>query len=393
MPVITRTGMTTNCIMARKVGSLPQGEYTKVPMAAPPIMCITRNTTRNCRFDISFPFNSELSATIGILSCSVDVQSISYVIWRVDSSSGVNNLEFSDLEYKRLMEVFMTVQLQNVSDQSQIIRDLAGEIETIREKRRAAYTSSLHPFLKRFTQEELADSCYPSYKNLLYGYTQRLPSRVQVLQIADYLECSLQERNDLLLVAQYAPDEIELRDDQYQVALDHAQMMLSTLPFPAYIILKGWMMGSANSHFLVMTGLTHVEQIPRAQRTPVHTVFDKTLPMRHVLERNMDVFKANASLGISLFRTYNQQYQREKWFQNNLHQYQMLADFSEYWQKGLSGAESIPETYKIMDATTGRAVDLRPIFTPLTFASYPVIHVLVPVSNSESLIRSCLQKD
>jgi hypothetical protein len=79
------------------------------------------------------------------------------------------------------------------------------------------------------------------------------------VQIADYLECTIHEWNDLLLAAQYLPDPLELRDDQYQAALYHAQYILHLLPFPAYIILSKWIIGAANKYFLTMAGLSHIE--------------------------------------------------------------------------------------------------------------------------------------
>lgn len=277
------------------------------------------------------------------------------------------------------------VSAQHVSDQSQLIRVLVGEIETLREKRRALYADKPHELLKRFTQEELTDSCCPSYKNLLYRYTQRLPSRLQILQIADYLECTLQERNDLLLAAQYLPEEVDLRDDQYRAALDHAHLMLGMLPFPAYIILREWIMGTANAHFLQMVGMEHIEQIDKPQRTPVHTVFDKTLPIRQILEQNADIYKANVRLGIMLFSTYNQRYQREFWFQNSLEKYHQLADFSIYWHERAVAPPELPETYAAKDQNTGELTHLRPIMIPVTLAAYPVIHALVPTNASVNI--------
>jgi hypothetical protein len=84
-----------------------------------------------------------------------------------------------------------------------VLRDVLGEIEVLRMKRQEEGRDRPHPFLKRFTQQELTDEACPTYKNLLVGRSQRIPSRQTLMQIADYLECSMESRNNLLLAARY----------------------------------------------------------------------------------------------------------------------------------------------------------------------------------------------
>src|SRR5690242_14077264 len=95
-----------------------------------------------------------------------------------------------------------------------ILRDLLGEIETLRIKRQQALRKRPHPQLKRFTQQELTDEVCPTYKNLLLGRSLRLPSRERILQIAQYLECTAAERNTLLVAARYLPENLELEGFQ-----------------------------------------------------------------------------------------------------------------------------------------------------------------------------------
>ncbi len=90
--------------------------------------------------------------------------------------------------------------------EQQRITHLVHEIEMLRLKRKRSYTR--HPEGKRFSQDELCNTVYPSYKNMLLGRTQRLPDRAALMQIADYLECTPAERNALLRAAQYAPEDL-----------------------------------------------------------------------------------------------------------------------------------------------------------------------------------------
>src|SRR6266581_1008110 len=91
-------------------------------------------------------------------------------------------------------------------EQAQVFQQLLGAIEAVRITRQEEYREKCHPQLKRFTQQELNDEACPTYKNWLIGRSNRLPSRSMLLNIADYLECSLSQGNDLLLAAQYLPD-------------------------------------------------------------------------------------------------------------------------------------------------------------------------------------------
>ena len=74
------------------------------------------------------------------------------------------------------------------------------KIETLRIARQQEVRDHPHPLLKRFTQQEVTDEACPTYKNLLVGRSRRVPSRKTLVQIAQYLECSAKERNDLLLL-------------------------------------------------------------------------------------------------------------------------------------------------------------------------------------------------
>lgn len=91
-------------------------------------------------------------------------------------------------------------------NQADLISAITGTIEAIRAQRRERHKAQPHPLGKRFSQEELGEYAYPSYKNLLQGRTRRMPDRAALLRIADYLECSFAERAELLNAAQYAPE-------------------------------------------------------------------------------------------------------------------------------------------------------------------------------------------
>lgn len=89
---------------------------------------------------------------------------------------------------------------------SETLHELLLEIESLRIKQQDIYKQGSHPKLKRFTQQELNDEACKTYKNLLLGRSKRVPNRTTIMQIATYLECTLKQRNNLLILAGYLPE-------------------------------------------------------------------------------------------------------------------------------------------------------------------------------------------
>src|SRR5258708_32351390 len=94
--------------------------------------------------------------------------------------------------------------LQAEQSEQKRIADLVHEIEMLRLKRKRTYQR--HPEGKRFSQDELGNMAYPSYKNMLLARTQRLPDRAALRHIADYPECTPMARNALARAAQHPPE-------------------------------------------------------------------------------------------------------------------------------------------------------------------------------------------
>ena len=71
-----------------------------------------------------------------------------------------------------------------------------------------------------------------------------------LMQIADYLEGSLTERNDLLLAAQYLPEQPEWEGDESRRAFEQAQKIMESLPYPAVVVTRTFQIQAANEFFL-----------------------------------------------------------------------------------------------------------------------------------------------
>ena len=119
------------------------------------------------------------------------------------------------------------------SHRPDIVHGVLDKIETLRITRQEEVRDHPHPLLKRFTQQELTDEACPTYKNLQVGRSRQVPSQKTIMQIAEDLECSAAERNDLLLTARYLPESLELEGLQLKQALEQARHLMGTLPYPA----------------------------------------------------------------------------------------------------------------------------------------------------------------
>lgn len=162
------------------------------------------------------------------------------------------------------------------SQRSNVLRDTLEEIEILRLARQEEVRDHPHPLLKRFTQQELTDEVCPTYKNLLVGRSQRIPSRQTLMQIADYLECTIAQRNDLLLAARYLPESLELKGLELQQALEQARQLMRTLPYPAMLVTHTLEIEALNEAFQRLFELPLLTALPRTQRHVLPLFFGMT---------------------------------------------------------------------------------------------------------------------
>jgi hypothetical protein len=163
---------------------------------------------------------------------------------------------------------------------SDIVHNVLDKIETLRIARQQEVRDRPHPLLKRFTQQEVTDEACPTYKNLLVGRSRRVPSQKTIVQIAQYLECSAKERNDLLLAARYLPESLELEGDALRLALEQAQHVMGMLPYPAIIVTHTLSVHVANDAFQRAFEIPPLEALPQPQRHLFHFLFHPDFPMR-----------------------------------------------------------------------------------------------------------------
>ncbi|WP_025723069.1 hypothetical protein [Paenibacillus polymyxa] len=270
--------------------------------------------------------------------------------------------------------------------QYKTLKIVLGEIEAVRMKRQREYNELSHPLLKRFTQQELNDEACPTYKNLLVGRSRRIPDRQTMIHIAEYLECSSDERNDLLLAADYLPIHYELEGRSLELALEQAQQIMSNLPFPAMIV----------THTLDIKGLNepfrHLFDIPsdsfmngKLNKVDFHFNSDFSIRPRSTFDaESFEQWESHAIYGIQAFKRYNMFSRYDDWYKKLIDKFRKYDDLNKYWSMQPRDSSNEVEHTKIILARMGTMADLVPIRYKLIHLSvsshmYPGIEVYLPI--------------
>jgi hypothetical protein len=294
--------------------------------------------------------------------------------------------------------VLMSKRKVNVSHGSGGFHDVLYEIERLRITRQGEARDRPHPLLKRFTQQELTDEACPSYKNWLVGRSHRVPSRETILQIAEYLECSAAERNDLLLAARYLPERLELAGSDLKQALEQAGRFMDTLPYPAMIVTHTLHVEAINEAFQRLFEFPPLTMIPPEQRHILHFFFQHGLPMRGRSTFNdqaIKVWQAGVSRSIQLFKSSNRLYQWEPWYQELVEQLCVVADFRRYWERGVQTLDQQETPSKLLlsrNAATGEVlpVQLQHVRISICSHMYPCILTFLPLDEAARVVFTSL---
>ncbi len=257
-------------------------------------------------------------------------------------------------------------------------------------RRRAAASWGGVP--RSWTKDELCDVAYSSYRALLRGAVRRPPRREVVLTIADYLECTMVERNQLLTAARYAIEHPGPGGAELRRVLSELRVVISALPLPAYAVSRDWTMQLINDHLLVALGLARADVVglPASARNVLRLLFDPALPVRRLLEPDQVSWSQLAVFSIMRFRQDNLLWQYDAWYQGLIAKLSDLPDFSRYWRQVQSGQLTDPAASGLASARItvtrpdGRALCLLPLTIELHGMGYPGIVGFLPADSVTS---------
>ncbi|QBD74950.1 hypothetical protein EPA93_02665 [Ktedonosporobacter rubrisoli] len=278
-------------------------------------------------------------------------------------------------------------------EQAHVFHQLLAAIEAVRYKRQEDYREKGHPQLKRFTQQELNDEVCPTYKNWLIGRTQRVPSRSLLMAIADYLECSLSERNTILLAAQYVPEQPAWEGGALRQALEQAQQVMQALPYPAIMVTHKFRVEAANESFLRLLELPSLDMLPQHQRMMFHFLLRSDIRMHSMRDTEVyAMWQQHVMYTLQHFKEDNRLYQYDAWYQQLVKQCcDEIVDFQKYWEKSQEATRQEVAPTKIVFArmaSTGEVLPIRVrhMHISVTSKTYPAVSALFPVDEAAQAV-------
>lgn len=271
------------------------------------------------------------------------------------------------------------------AQQVDVLKAVVGLIEEIRYKRYDEWRDKLHPLGHTFTQLELIQVALPTYGNLLAGRSKRLPARQQILEIAEYLECTIAETNDLLRSAQYLPEYDLLTQPKRKLAIARAKLLLHSLPLPGLILEHTGDVLDANMPEIRGQSLPPMSEWQPDQFNIVRWALDSKLPT-YAQYNLTPAFSAKAQrTTATLIYSMNRQFLYEPVIQQKLSEYHQLAGFTSAWKNVVQDSDDnthdnynpllldqvFTETTHLIPLTPNAEISLC-FFTPVGEAAYHV---------------------
>lgn len=271
------------------------------------------------------------------------------------------------------------------SPQHSLMKAALEEIEALRMKRQRQYADQSHPSLKRFTQQELNDEACPTYKNLLIGRSRRLPDRQTLLRIADYLECTSEERNDLLVAAGYLPFPSEMTGRALELALDQARQLMSQLPLPAMIVTPSLDIQEFNDSFRQLFDISR-DTFDKQGMNLIDFHFNSDFPIRSRSTFDAASFRqweSHAIYGLQAFKRNHLLSRHDDWYQKLVRKLHRYDDADKYWNMERNQPEpqdNCARTILAGTASTGELVPIRykQAFLSVGRTTFPRIGVFLP---------------
>ncbi len=253
---------------------------------------------------------------------------------------------------------------------------------------------------RKWHRTELEDMVYSSYKRMRQGHITRPPRREVVMEMADYFQCTLLERNRLLLAAHTFPVELYLRGPELLRVLRVAIDIARALPMPAMIINRDWRIHYLNEGTLRLYDVSaeQIAELPASSVNLLQLLFDPTLPLYPNLMINRESWTQMALQTIYGFKMANFLSMYEPWYQQVVDQLMRLPAFSWYWQQAhlekhmeaapTSAAGVTLETAVPRLGDPSRSLSLRPLVISIGYFHYtfPQIIGLLPLSASDQAI-------
>lgn len=187
---------------------------------------------------------------------------------------------------------------------------------------------------RTWIRTELEDMVYSSYKPMRQGRVTRPPRRETVMEIADYLNCTLEERNRLLIAAATTPISPYLTGDGLAEVLPVAIAVAQSLAMPSVIINRDWHIHYINEHMLRLQDISpeQLTAVAPDHFNTLHLLFNPQLPSYPYLTQDQESWTRMARQTIYGFKMANQLCQFEPWYEALIAQLLPLPQFEFHWR-------------------------------------------------------------
>ncbi|CAG1005167.1 MAG: hypothetical protein IT322_07205 [Anaerolineae bacterium] len=186
---------------------------------------------------------------------------------------------------------------------------------------------------RSWTRTELEDMVYSSFKRMRQGHITRPPRRQTVMEIADYLNCTLEERNRLLMAAHISPVAPYFTGERLVELLQEVTAVAQQLVIPALIINRDWHIHYLNDQALRLQNVSTAQlaSIPPEHFNLLRLMFDPQLPLYPNLIQNHTSWVRMARQTLYGFKMANLLCQFEPWYQTLVDDLMGLPDFADHW--------------------------------------------------------------
>lgn len=274
-------------------------------------------------------------------------------------------------------------------------REFVVVVEDLLERRRAELVAGPdtvpawrrdHWGPRTWSRSEFEDMVYASYKPMRQGRVTRPPRREKVMEIADYLDCTLDERNRLLLAARATPVSPYLTGAALDVALQVAVDIADRLPVPTVIINRDGRIHHLNAHTFALNGASPdlLAAVPHEAFNILHLLFDPRLPLHQRLIQNRDSWTRMVRQTILGFKQANLLCHFEPWYQALVGQFMTLPEFETHWHAvqidAAASAAVDPVVLEVAIPECQCTVLLRPLLVSVGYFQFdfPQIVALTP---------------
>lgn len=221
-------------------------------------------------------------------------------------------------------------------------RNFVAVVDELLQRRQSEPEQSTYPqthfdgewWPRTWTQTEMEDMVYSSYKQMRRGRITRPPKRTVVMDIADYLNCTMAERNRLLEAAQYAPIDIYLTGERLTDLLQPTIQIAQSLGCPAMVINRDWYIHFINAQMLSLYDIhpNELETIPTGHLNALRMLVDPDLPIYASLIDNKVSWTRMVRQTIYGFKLANRLCQFESWYQELINEWMTLPEFEHHWK-------------------------------------------------------------